>query len=128
MNTVELAIHEAITDEFVAADVVLLDIWRVTPKISDGAGGKLNGPDMLVASERPCRMLPQSRNSSEVTTQTAAGTMDNPRYVILTLSDFRFVLGDHFIWNGYRWEVSSVHDMPRYESKADVIRKERLDG
>lgn len=128
MASAELAVHEQITRAFIEADPTALDINRPTPRTSDGAGGKVPGPVTVVAVGRIFRLLPQSRNSSEVTSQSAAGQLDHPRFVILSTNDFRFEKHDWFEWKGFEWKVSSVHMVPEYESKADVVRGRRLDG
>lgn len=126
ISTAERAVQEQITRDFIAADPEDLDIWRTSPSVPDGAGGKVEGPSVLIASEQTCRLLPQSRNSTQVTSQTAAGNLDSPRFVVMTTSDFVFEHGDFFTWKGFEWLVDSVHEVPEYESKADVHRGKRV--
>jgi len=123
-TTLEQRLQEEITDAFVAADPVELQIYRPR-RVSDGAGGRVDAGEEL-AADRVCRLIPQSRNSTDQLATTAAGTHETPRYVVMTNNDFAFLKGDHFAWRGYDYEVSSVHEFPAYESKADVVRGKKL--
>jgi hypothetical protein len=126
ISTAERAVQEQATRDFIAADPEQLEIWRTSPTVSDGAGGKVEGTAFVVAPDQVCRLLPQSRNSTQVTSQTAAGNLDSPRFVVMTTSEFAFEHGDFFIWKGFEWLVDSVHEVPEYESKADVHRGRKV--
>lgn len=124
MSTLELRLQEAITDAFIAADPVLLDIYR-PQRVGDGAGGRVDGPAARVASGA-FRIIPQSRNSTETVATTAAGSHETPRYVIMCNNDFAFERGDYFTWRGFEYTVSAVHEFPAYESKADIVRGKKV--
>jgi hypothetical protein len=120
MNPVEYEIQVLATEAFIAQDPQLLDVWRQDESVSDGAGGRVKTEPFRVASGT-FRLIPQQ--DKVPTVQTFNGTNADPKLVIMGLPGIDFQRGDYFTWRGYRWEIVAGHDLPNYESKADVIRK-----
>jgi hypothetical protein len=121
------SVQDRITAAFIDLDPVELDIWRPGEDITDGAGGHTEGPATIVAS-KTFKLIQQSRSNRSQTSQTFTGTVETPDYVIVSTTDFRFARGDFFTWNGFEYKIGSVHELPAYESKADVYRGKAVPG
>ena len=123
--TLELLLHEANTAAFIGQDPQLLDIYRSPDKISDGAGGFTRGGTPVLVASGAFKLASklQSQLGAQAG-QTPNGQSHHPEYTLIsTIADFVLAQGDFFDWRGNRYVVTTVHELPNYEGKADVHRE-----
>ena len=120
MDQLEMEMQLQITEKFIAADASQVTMLRST-RVSDGAGGTVSQDEAPVTVDPvTVRMIPRSDRTSELV--LADGRVLRPEFAVLAMPDVDIQRYDEFLWNGVRWQVASVHELPVYEKKGDVVR------
>jgi hypothetical protein len=115
----ELALQITMTEAFILADAVEIQLLR-REKVSDGAGGFTLSDPQELPGVQTFRLIPQSDKVPEVS--TSDGRRANVEYILLALPDADLQRYDLFDWEDIRWEIAQIHMKPDYERKGDVVQ------
>ena len=101
------------------SDPVLIPLTRET-KVSDGAGGFIKGPDIVLPPQRVAIHLFKRRFSDMLVNTELGDVVDYP-YVVVGFPTLDIARGDKFSWQGNQFEVHAV------DIKVDVRIKAHVD-
>lgn len=114
--TAERDIQRRLTDEFIAADVVVLQLSRTT-RIPNGAGGFKKTGVQDVTPQR-FRLIPSQDGATERT--TVDGRAVTPSYMLMGEYSADLERFDEFELDGRRFQVVFINGKRDYETKGEV--------
>jgi hypothetical protein len=112
----EVKIQRRITEAFVAADYVVLDLVR-TPRVSNGAGGRAKGTPEPLRPQR-FRLVPSGDGAPERT--TGDGLAVTPAYMLIGEYNADVQRFDEFVKDGRRYQIVFVNENRQYEVKGEA--------
>lgn len=112
----EAAIQRRLTEEFIAADVDVIQLTR-TPRLSNGAGGRTLGTPEPLSPQR-FRLIPSQDGAAE--RLTADGRAVTPSYNLMGEHNADMERFDEFELDGRRYQIVFINANRSYETKGEV--------
>lgn len=124
MDALELSTHRQMTEKFIAADPVTLQLNRYV-KTRTASGGSSRSLAVPQPDEQVFRLIPQS--DAQQTALTSDGTAAQIAFVLLGKWDADMEQWDTFLLDGQEFEIAGpvtpMHTVSPYERKGAVVRR-----
>lgn len=114
--TAERDIQRRLTEEFIAADIVILELSRPL-KVTNGAGGFRKNGVQTVTSQR-FRFIPSQDGATE--RLMADGRKVTPGYILMGEHSADMERFDEFELDGRRYQIVFINEKRDYETKGEV--------
>lgn len=117
INSMELKVQRGISQAFIEADPVEIQLTR--PTVSpDGAGGQVRTATANVGGLQRMRLIPLGDGAAQ--RLTADGKEVTPTYMLMGLYSAAMQRGDQFTMDGRRYEIVFINQNTQYEIKGEV--------
>lgn len=112
----EAKIQRRLTEEFIAADIVTIELSR-RPRTPNGAGGVKTGSPVSVAAQK-FRLIPSGDGAAE--RMTADGRAVTPSYMLMGEYNANMQRFDEFELDGRRYQIVFINANRAYETKGEA--------